>query len=136
MNDSDTPYIPVPRDRALVAVDPKAAPKAIAERMRVWLLAIARRTRHDDGLNLDIGQPHPRRPLWISDEAGPMPTILDTPAYFDAEWVLNAQASRGEWRPRTTEHAGDTSKVVVVDLDGTARIGPQILPDGEGEDPR
>ncbi len=66
MNDPDTSSTSIPRDRALVAVDPDASPEAIAERMRAWLLTIALRTRHDDGLDPDTGQPRPRRPLSLA----------------------------------------------------------------------
>ncbi len=41
MNDSAIPYTPIPRDKALVAVDPEPAPKTVYEHPRVasgWLL--------------------------------------------------------------------------------------------------
>jgi len=89
MNDHDTSYTSIPRDRAPVAVDPDASPEAIAERMRDWLLNIALRTRHDDGLDPDTGQPRlrrPRRPLFIlGEEPTPTPTIIVLPGDADGD---------------------------------------------------
>jgi len=84
MSDNTTP-VPVADDRALVPAQPARAVAGVEGQVRAWLRNVALRTRHDDGLDPDTGQPrprHPLRPLFILDEEPtPTPTIIGVPGH-------------------------------------------------------
>ena len=139
MNNCDTSYTPIPRDWALVAVDLEAGPEMSAERAaegaRAWLLDVALRARHDEGIDPDTGQPRPRRLLSLATDIAPLSADpAASLSYVDEEWPLDGGINRGQWRPHRPARGGDEGGVVMVDPDGTARIGPRIAPvkDGEG----
>ncbi len=124
MNDRTTSHAPTPRDCALVAVDPDAVPKMNADRARAWLRTMARMARHDDGLDPDTGQPHPRHPLPLVTQDLTAITDPATARYdVDEEWPLDDGINRGQWRRWQPAQDARRGEIVVVDPDGAARIG-------------
>jgi len=124
MNDPDTSYTSIPRDRALVAVDSDASPGASAERARAWRRDVALRVRHDEGLDPDTGQPRRRCPLPLVTQDLTAITDPATARYdVDEEWPLDDGINRGQWRRWQPAQEARRGEIVVVDPDGAARSG-------------